>query len=143
MGNLTTSGNNRVGIILVHDDGATVFPRYANRRAILRPPKNHRFSKCDIVQKFRGETRAHEKLVLLLEAHHHEQRVSTGHHIGGLFGRFETNINSVFFGAFKKFHRPIGIWADHDDFKVLRRLHFFDERAQHSPVKILHRADID
>ena len=122
MGNLTTGGNNRVGIILVHDDGATVFPRYANRRAILRPPKNHRFSKCDIVQKFRGETRAHEKLVLLLEAHHHEQRVSTRHHTGGLFGRFETKINSVSFRTFKKFDRPVSLWPNHDDLEVLRRL---------------------
>src|SRR5882757_11249998 len=128
MGNLTTSGNNRVGIILVHDDGATVFPRYANRRAILRPPQNYRFSKCDIVQKFRGETRAHEKLLLLLEAHHNEQRVSTGHHIGGFFWRFETKINSVSFGMCQKFYRPVGVWPDHDDLEVLRRLHFFNER---------------
>ena len=53
------------------DDRSTaVLASHTHRRAILWSPKNHWFSKCDVVEEFGSKTRAHEKFMLFLEAHH-------------------------------------------------------------------------
>src|SRR6476659_10194341 len=81
--------------------------------------------------------------MLSFEAHHYEQSVGSREHARRFFRRFESKINSLGFGTFQEFGRPVGIWPNNDDFQVAHGLDFPDERAQHSSIKIFHRAYID
>src|SRR6266404_2690974 len=71
-GDLTAKNDDYVGIIAGYHRSSAVLSSHANRRAVLRSPQNHRFSECNVVQKLCCETRAHEKFVFLLEAHHNQ-----------------------------------------------------------------------
>src|SRR5215831_7304685 len=97
-GELAADGNDRAGVTLIHHDGATLFARHLNRCAIVGSPKNHWFRKCDVVEKLRSETCAHEKFMLLLEAHHHQQSIRTRQHFRCFLWRFEADVNSFGFG---------------------------------------------
>src|SRR4029077_114308 len=81
--------------------------------------------------------------MLSFEAHHYEQSVGTRQHLRSLVRWFEAKINSLGFGTFQEVRRPVGVWPDYDDFQIARGLDFPDERAQHSSIKIFHRAYID
>src|SRR5215472_17420349 len=91
---LAADGNDRAAVTLIHHDGATLLARHLNRCAIVGSPKNDWFRKWDVVEKLRGETRAHEKFMLLFEAHHHQQCVRTRQHFRCFFWRFEAEVNS-------------------------------------------------
>ena len=74
--------------------------------------------------------------MLLLEAHHHKQRVGGSEYVGSLFGSFETEIGSICFRALEELLWPVGTRSDHDNFQVFRRFNPFDEGTQHSSMNI-------
>ena len=74
--------------------------------------------------------------MLRLETHHRQQRVGAGQHLRGFFRWLKPEIGAPCMRALKEWLWPVRIGADYDDFQIVRRVDFFDQRTEHASVKI-------